>query len=180
MTEPQSMEDVKGMMQVLLDRAKKTRESYGYSGDEKMLPMAFIFGNEITVIMLDWKDNDEKYAMAKMVNREARNRGAKSLSFITDARWVDGEKFAEFFKLEAVDEEKFRRDYERILRAVGGVKNLPRQLWDEAVVVFTNGPGIPATVQMAPYVAGENDTILWLPPTPHTVYKSEMLLEWWK
>jgi hypothetical protein len=183
MTEPQGTEDVQGLMETLLERAKELRESFGYSGDEKMLPMAFIYGDEITIMALSWKDKDEKYLMAKLANCEARKRNAKSLSFVTDSRWVKGKDFADYYGLDMGDLDQFQRDYHRILDAhEGQVKNLPRQLWNEAVVVFTNGPGIPLSIQMAPYIEGENDTIQWLPRKPdgeNSIGKSDLLTDWW-
>jgi hypothetical protein len=181
-----SREDVQHMMTLLLETAKKTREEYKYSGDEKMMPTAFIYGDGITVMMLAWKDEKEKYQMAAAANAMARARKAKSLSFVTDARWVDGKKFSEYYKLpppapNTID--TFQSTYHRILREHGGqVKNLPRQLWQEAVIVFTNGPGIPITIQMAPYEEGDYDTIRWLPLEPEhkpTGSKSDMLTDWW-
>ena len=52
-----------------------------------------------------------------------------------------------------------------------------------AVVVFTNGPGIPITIQMAPYREGPNDSIEWLPREPCSEKdsrgKSDLLTDWW-
>jgi hypothetical protein len=180
-------EDVKAMMTMLLNQAKKIRESHKYSGDEEMVPCAFIFGDEVSIMMLPWKDDKEKYQMAAAANAMARKTKAKSLSFVTDTRWVDGAKFSAYYHFDQITEknaEQFQRDYHRILKAHGGqVKNLPRELWQEAVVVFTNGPGIPLTIQMAPYEEGENDTIRWLPRAfddgDSSGGKSDMLTDWW-
>ena len=179
-------EYVKPMMQMLLDRAKEIRAGYKYSEDEKMMPCAFIFGDEITIMMMCWKDEREKYQMAAAANAMARTRKAKALSFVTDSRWVRSDRFALYYDLPIrQDYEKFRREYHRILKEHGGqMKNLPRQLWEEAVVVFTNGPGIPTVVQMAPYEEGPGDTIRWLPMDTEfqgkdAHYKSDMLTDWW-
>jgi len=94
-----TQEDVTGMMAVLLETAKKTRESFKYSGDEKMTPMALIFAEQITMMMMTWKNNREKYVMAGAANAAARKAHAKSLSFVTDTRWVQSDKFCEYFKL---------------------------------------------------------------------------------
>jgi len=173
------------MMSMLLEHAQKIREGYKYSADEKMIPTAFILSDPtIEVIAMQWKDNKEKYRMAAMVNHEARRRKAKSLSFVTDTRWVEGATFAEYFKLDDPQKmgmDEFQRTYHRILAAHGGeVKNLPRQLWKEAITVFTNGPDFPLTVQMASYEEGPNDSIIWLPPQlNHDGYKSDLLTDWW-
>jgi hypothetical protein len=179
-------DEVHDMMMMLLESAKKIREGYKYSGDEQMLPTAFIFGNEITIMPLSWKDDKEKYQMAAAANAMARQMKAKSLSFATDSRWVNSDVFAEYYKLPKPTRdtlETFQREYSRILHEHGGqVKNLPRQLWQEAVVVFTNGPGIPITIQMAPYEEGDYDTIRWLPRDEEyrdASGKSDMLTDWW-
>jgi len=181
--ETQTLEDVKSMMACLLDAAKKTRESYMYSGDEKMMPMAYIYNeHNITVIALSWKDNREKYQMAAFANSEARKARAKSLSFVTDARWLNAEKFCEYYKFDPPTPETMdalSRDYHRILAAhEGEMKNLPRELWEEAIVVYTNGPGIPVQIQMVPYKEGPNDTIEWLPPKNQRG-ESDLLTDWW-
>jgi len=182
----QTQEDVTAMIATLLETAKKTRESFMYSGDEKMIPMALIYGEGVTMMMMDWKDNKSKYQMAAMANLEARKTHAKSLSFVTDSRWVQSAKFCEYFKIDPPQPngiEAFQRDYHRILAGHGGeIKNFPREIWEEAVVVFTNGPGIPITIQIAPYKEGPNDTIEWLPRNPQgpdTRGKSDLLTDWW-
>jgi hypothetical protein len=181
-------QDTKEMMTTLLDLAKHQRESFKYSGDEQMLPMAFIYGDEITIMMLGWKDNKEKYQMAASANMMARTRKAQSLSFVTDSRWINSDAYGKYYNLPAPKEmgvEKFMAHYKRTLAAHGGeMKNLPREIWDEAVVVFTNGPGIPITIQMAPYKEGPNDTIEWMPTHPEwdgpdNKSKSDMLTDWW-
>jgi len=180
-------EDVKAMMADLLETAKQNREAYKYSEDEKMVPCAMIYGSEgIAMIALLWRDNKEKYLMAAGVNAKAREMNAKSLSFVTDSRWVKSDDFAKYFKMEPpIPEtmEDFVREYHRILRQHGGeIKNLPRAVWQEAVVVFTNGPGIPTQIQMAPYKEGPNDTIEWLPRDREMEAKSgrsDMLTDWW-
>jgi len=160
--ETQSREDVKSMMEMLVDHAKSIREGYKYSGDEKMMPMAFIYGEKITMMMLNWTNEKEKYQMAAAANLEARKAHAKSLSFVSDVRWVKSDRFCEYFKFDkaiAKNFDAYHREYKRILAAhEGQVKNLPREVWEEAICVFTNGPGIPVTVQMAPYREGPNDT----------------------
>jgi len=101
-------------------------------------------------------------------------------------RWLKGEVFCEYYKLDPPTRENYdayRRDYHRIRAAHGGeIKNLPREVWEEAVVVYTNGPGIPIQIQMAPYKEGPNDTIEWLPLEDRHKPdggKSDMLTDWW-
>lgn len=185
MIETMNKEEVESMMAMLLKQAKEIRESHGYSGDEKMVPAAFIFGEETTIMMLGWKNNKEKYLMAAAANARARETKARSLSFVTDARWVNLATFCEYFRLDAPNGKNVDRltsDYHRILQAHGGeMKNLPREVWEETIAVFTNGPGIPTTLQIAPYKEGPNDTIEWLPrpKEPGERGKSDMLTDWW-
>lgn len=178
--------DTQAMMTMLLNRAKEIRSGYKYSEDEKMIPTAFVYSDEgLEIIALHWKDNREKYAMAAMANMEARKRKAKSLSFVTDSRWVKSDVFCEYFGLPKPGRgeiKQFQKTYHRILDEHGGeIKNLPRPIWEEAVIVFTNGPGIPLQVKMLPYREGENDTIEWMPVPleDYDGYKSDMLTDWW-
>ena len=179
-------EDVERLIAMLLKTAKEIREGHGYSGDEKMVPTAFITRETgVVIIVLGWKDNKEKYQMAAVANAKARELKATSLSFATDARWVNLEVFCRYYRLDkptSRNTDRLERDYYRILQAHGGeVKNLPREVWEEAVVVFTNGPGIPVTLQMAPYREGPNDTIEWIPREndEHTRGRSDLLTDWW-
>jgi hypothetical protein len=161
--ETQSREDVKSMMETLVNHAKSIREGYKYSGDEKMMPMAFIYGEKITIMILGWTNEKEKYQMAAAANLEARKAHAKSLSFVSDVRWVKSETFCEYFKFDKAlvkNFDAYRREYQRILAAhEGQVK------------------------KMAPYREGPNDTIEWL-PVPYEEYnsraKSDMLTDWWR
>ena len=177
-------EEQESMMSMLLDHAKKIREGYGYSGDEKMVPMAFIYGDEGNqIVAMGWKNDREKYLQAVNMNMMARKAKAKTLSLVTDTRWVNGETFAHYFNLGDIkDFEKFHANYHRILNEHGGeIKNLPRVLWKEAVIVVTNGPNLPLNVKMATYEEGEIDTIRWLPEEiPADGFKSDLLKDWWK
>jgi hypothetical protein len=180
-----SKEETKALMEMLLETARKIREGYKYSEDEKMTPTAIIMGEETVLMALMWKDNKEKYMMAAAANAQARVMKARSLSFATDARWVKSDVFSEYYRLDkptAKNIGEFRKHYHRILAAHGGeIKNLPREVWQEAVVVFTNGPGIPISIMMAPYEEGPDDTIRWL-PVPDKQYdrcEYDMLTDWW-
>ena len=119
----QTKEDTKEMMAMLLNLAKQTRERYKYSGDEEMMPMAYIFGEAVTIMMMTWKDNKEKYLMAAAANMKAREQKARSLSFVTDARWVNSDSYVKYYKLPEPKEmgvEKFTAHYHRTLAAHGG------------------------------------------------------------
>jgi len=185
----QTKEEVASMMEMLLDLAKQDRESHKYSEDEKVIPKAFIYGDdEVTIMLMDWKDTKTKYEMAMFANLQARLTKAKSLSFATDTRWVKSDVFCDYFKLPRPNKnnmDAFRAIYHNKLAEYGGqVKNFPREIWAEAVTVFTNGPGIPVTIQMAPYKEGPNDTIEWLPRegqhnTEKNYGKSDLLTDWW-
>jgi hypothetical protein len=176
---------VKDLMEMLLETARNIRAGYKYSEDEKMTPTAIIVGEETIIMALMWRNNKEKYMMSAAANAQARTMKARSLSFATDARWVKSDVFCEYYRLDmptAKTYAGFKQHYHRILAAHGGeIKNLPREVWQEAVVVFTNGPGIPLTLTMAPYEEGPNDTIQWLPvPTSaHDKGESDLLTDWW-
>jgi hypothetical protein len=180
-------EEQNEIIRILLKGARQARESYKYSEDEKMMPMACIYKPlGLTMMALCWKDHKEKYQMAAAANALARREKAICLGFATDSRWVNGAKFAEYYRFDPISKmgaDKFQREYHRILAAHGGeVKNLPRELWQEAVAVFANGPDFPLTVVMAHYIEGPNDTVQWIEmpdEMPHDGYKSDLLTDWW-
>jgi hypothetical protein len=175
--------DTKALMDMLMNQAKEIRSGYKFSEDEKMMPIAFINADELTIIAMHWKDDKEKYKMAATMRVMARMRKAKSLSFVTDSRMLKPQEFQEHFKIPAdTPYLLFRKMYQQILKEHGGsLGHLPRHVWIDCLMVFTNGPEIPLTLQRQAYIEGENDTVKFIDlPTPkQQLYKSDMLTDWW-
>jgi hypothetical protein len=175
-------EDTKELMDMLMNRAKEIRSGFKFSEDEKMTPIAFINADELTVVAMCWKDNTEKYQMARGIGKMARMQNAKSLSFVTDGRTARRKPFDEHFKIPAdISFESYHAIYNQILRDHGGeLKNLPLHLWHDILIVMTNGPTLPITVQFQAYVEGENDTVKFTEmDTVYNRYKSDLLPDWW-
>jgi len=169
-------------MEVLMDRAKDIRAEYKFSEDEKMMPMALINADEMTIVAMQWKDNAEKYKMARAIGNMAKMQNAKSLSFVTDGRAAKRKPFAEYFKIpDDISFESYHALYNQILRDHGGeLKCLPRDLWTDILIVMTNGPTVPLIVQTQAYVEGENDTVKFTEMTTARHMKSDLLTDWWK
>ena len=175
----------------LLKQAKMVRASYKYSEDEKMAQVAGVItpNGNVSMLSLLWRDNEEKRQKMRALCLTAKSVDALAVALITDSRWCDGVKFAEYFKIEpptAATGEKFeeyQRNYLKILNRYGGsIKNLPRQLWNEAVIIALKGPGIKPRMFMASYVEGRRDTVEWLPPKPPSESYEVMinlLPDWW-
>ena len=174
-------ENISGLMEMLMDQAKTIRSGYKFSEDEKMMPMAFINANdELTIVAMAWKDDDEKRFMARSIQMMARKQKATSLSFVSDGRKVRTKEFCEYFKIPAdVSVEAYKTKYFEIMRQYGGVRNLPRHLWHDVLLVFTNGPTIPFSAQTQDYVEGENDTVKYLATHQSTHHESDLLTDWW-
>ena len=177
-------ENIKELMEKLMNHAKEIRSSYKFSEDEKMLPIAFInSGDELTIVGMTWKDDEEKYQIAAMIKTMARMVNAKSLSFVTDGRTVKQAEFMKYFKIpKDLPYLPYKSRYHQILRDHGGsVANLPRHLWHDILIVMTNGPEIPLTVQFQSYIEGENDTVKYIENSLiPDAYKSDLLTDWWK
>jgi hypothetical protein len=175
-------EDTKALMTRMMDQAKEIRSSYKFSEDEKMMPMAFINADDLTLVAMSWNDNKEKYQMAAAIKTMARMQNATSLTFVTDGRAVKRKEFYKHFNIPAdIDYPNYHALYHKILREHGGeVKNLPRYLWHDILMVMTNGPEIPLTVQIQSYIEGENDTVKYTETDLiHDRYKSDLLTDWW-
>jgi hypothetical protein len=174
-------ENIDGLMEMLMDQAKTIRSSFKFSEDEKMVPMAFINTNsELIVAAMVWTDDDDKRVMARSIQMLARTQKAISLSFVTDGRRVRTKEFCEHFNIPAdVSIEAYKTKYFEILKQFGGVRNLPRHLWHDVLIVFTNGPTIPLTFQTQDYIEGENDTVKYLETRQGTDQKSDLLTDWW-
>ena len=175
-------EDIKSMMDMLMDKAKEIRSSYKFSEDEKMTPVAFINANELIVVGMHWADDKEKYALTAMISMKARTEKATSLSLVTDGRTVRRDEFMRHFAIpENLDVATYKSRYFQILREHGGqLKNLPRHLWHDILIVMTNGPKIPLTMQTQSYVEGDNDTVKYIDkPIIGDTYKSDLLTDWW-
>ena len=175
-------EDIKALMEMLINQAKEIRSSYKFSEDEKMIPMAFINADELTIVAMSWKDDEEKYQMAAAIKAMARMKNATSLTFVNDGRTVKQKEFSDHFKIPAdIDYPTYHALYHKILRDHGGsLANLPRHLWHDILIVMTNGPEIPLVCQFQSYIEGDNDTVKyidnWLKPD---AFKSDLLTDWW-
>jgi hypothetical protein len=174
--------DVKTVMDMLMNQAKEIRSGYKFSEDEKMTPMAFINANKLTMVAMCFNDHKEKYQMAAAIKTMARMQKATSLSFVTDGRTVKRREFFEYFNIQPdIDYPTYKTLYLKILRDHGGeVKNLPRHLWHDILMVMTNGPEIPLVVQFQSYIEGDNDTVKYTETDLiHDSYKSDLLTDWW-
>ena len=174
----------------LLRQAKLVRSSYRYSEDEKMAQAAAVItpDGDVSMVPLLWRDNREKYAKMKALCMTAKSVDALAVALISDSRWCDGQKFAAHFKMEppppnfGEDFDEYQRRYLQILQRHGGsIKNLPRQLWTDAVTVSLKGPGITPRVFMASYVEGRRDTVEWLPARTKDYDQTiiNLLPDWW-
>jgi hypothetical protein len=141
--------------------------------------------DENFVTPAQWRDEREKYAVMSAAAEVARKTFAQAILLASDVRWLKSETFCEHFKINAprIPEEvaAYQQQYLAILREYDGqMKNLPRQLWQEAVIVAIKGPRCGTHTILAPYDRGPNDTVHYLPPE-NDFARTEMNLipEWW-
>jgi hypothetical protein len=175
-------EDAKALTQRMMDQAKDIRSSYKFSEDEKMIPVALINADELTIVAMNWNNDKEKYQMAAAIKTMARMQNATSLTFVTDGRTVKNPDFMHYFGIpKDTPYAAYVSIYHQILRDHGGsVKDLPRQLWHDILMVMTNGPEIPLTVQVQNYIEGENDTVKYVDRLRNPDrFKSDLLTDWW-
>jgi hypothetical protein len=169
--------------------AKDDRARHKYSAEEAFIPKVMLIGpeDEVFAIPAGWRDEQEKYAMMRAAAEAARKLFAQAIMLASDTRWVLSDVFCEHFKIEPPNGTEagfkaYQQRYLAILREYDGqMKNLPRQLWQEAVMVAIKGPRCGTHTRMAPYDQGPGDTVHYLPLEKHDS-RSQMNLipEWWQ
>jgi hypothetical protein len=176
------------MLDRMLELAKTERAHFKYSGDEKFGPTAVVVGSDSSIesFPLNFRDEDEKQKMGRSIATIALGRRAFAVVLISDTRWINSDRLTEHFRMKPVAEigiEQFRRDYHKILAAHGGqIKNFPRSVWNEAVVVAVKGPTIDTAIRMANYIEGPDDTVEYAyveDQTPPFGGELELIPDWW-
>jgi hypothetical protein len=160
-------QEVEQMVDHMLAMGKLNRSRMGYK-DDNFLPVANVIGpnHEQAIVPLRFSDDREKYAMMQALSVAARKEGAAAIAIVSDVCFTRSDRFCKHFGLAdpgVSDLAELQRAYLRILRDDygGEVKNLPRELWGEAICVAIKGPLIPAKSKMAYYREGEGDTVEW-------------------
>jgi hypothetical protein len=182
--------DVTKIMEHMHAQAKKIRADLGYSGADKFAPVANVIGpqGESAYMGLGFHSDDEKRKLMNALALSARQVGAQAIVMVQDVRWTDSEKFCNYFKIAAppsVSFEHFQRDYLLVMQRFGGeMKNLPRELWNEAICVFAKGPLMEEQGRMAFYREGPNDTVEWFEREDLDLdlgaVQINMLPDWWE
>ena len=179
-------------LDALLKAAKTERASYRYSEDERMGNTAIIIGpdDQRAIVPLNWKDAREKQGKMHVLSCAAAELHAQAIILITDTRWTKSDIFALHFGMKDVLEqgvEEFQKQYWAILSSMfdGQIKNLPRELWNEAVLVAIKGPAIEPQTRMASYLQGPNDDVVFTGDSPQSdqeMWKTELYVipDWWK
>lgn len=182
--------DMDAALDEWMEIAKKQRSEIPYSKDESFTNTLIVLGPmlEAAAFPVIWEDNREKYIKMKAWSQAAKDADAHAIALVSDTRWTESNKFGAYFKIPNVKElglEEYSKRYNEILRKPpynGELKNLPRSLWSEAIVVAVKGPTIKLQTRMARYVEGPRDTIQWLLPEPGHEYKAagfNLIPDWW-
>jgi hypothetical protein len=169
MLDPKKTND---LLNKLLMIAKEDRASKPYSKDESFIPkIIFIGPNDETVIgPMTWRNEAEKYEKMALASDAAKAMCAQAIAFVSDTRWLQSDKFNEHFKIEGpatplTDKtvKEYQTRYYAILSNYGGlIKNLPRHLWNEAVMAAIKGPRCGTHSILAPYTQGPGDRVQYL------------------
>jgi hypothetical protein len=184
------MVEVNGLLNKLMLTAKEDRARSKYSEDESFVPKLIFIGleDQVAVTPAGWRSEEEKYAMMRAAAEAARLTFSQAIAVASDVRWVVSDAFCEHFQIEhprsmePAHIEEFQKRYLAILSEHDGqVKNLPRQLWKEAVMVAIKGPRCGTHARLAPYDRGPGDTVHYLPRDPEEEHRYQMNLipEWW-
>lgn len=172
----------------LLEVAKMRRASIPYSQNEGMENKIVFVGphGEVESASIVWNDDREKHIKMRAVSKVAQEMLCSAVVMISDTRWTDSTKFGEYFHLPPIKEigpEKWQKEYLTILGGVygGSIKNLPREVWMEAILVVIKGPRLPIQSRMAPYIEGPNDSIQFVERAElnHDLTHWNLLPDWW-
>lgn len=160
--------DVTKLLEVTLAQAKQERAAWRYSEDEKMGNTCIAIGPEgqASAVPLRWRNNDEKHFKMKALAKAARACRTQAIVLVSDTRWLKADIFALHFGLPQPAEcglENFQQRYLAIMATMfdGQIKNLPHELWNEAVIAAIKGPAIKPQVRMASYCQGPNDEVVY-------------------
>jgi hypothetical protein len=182
------------LLRSLLEKAKTNRQKLGYRDAHKFAQCAIVIGprGEQAVLPVQWKSNREKHIVMEALSIAARKEGAAAIVLISDARWTMSDKFSAYFHLPDPKEiglDAWQKEYLSILKGIygGEMEQLPRELWDEAVIVGGKGPLVGEHMQMARYREGRNDSVEWINEPFIKGSESEsyqvqfnMLPDWWE
>ena len=182
--------DVTKTLDTLLIEAKKERARYKYSDDEQMGNTVVVFGpeGEKAVLPLNWRDANEKWKKMNAVAKAAKDTEAQAIVLITDSRWVKGDIIGLHLGIAPIEEigvAEFQKRYWSILSGKfgGQIKNLPRELWNEGVLVAIKGPQIEPQMRMACYNQGPHDDVVYVAgdsPQDNGVTQLNVIPDWWK
>lgn len=172
----------------LLEVAKMRRASIPYSQNEGMEQLLVFVGphGELETQNMTWSDEREKYAKMRAVSQLAKELLCAAIVMISDTRWTKSDKFGAYFHLPPISEigfEGWQKEYKTILNGIYGglIKNLPRELWSEAILIVIKGPRIPCQSRMAAYIEGPNDSIQFIETEglDYDKVKFNLLPDWW-
>jgi hypothetical protein len=180
--------NVEQVLDELLEAAKRRRASIPYSENEGMEQKIVFVGpeGEVGTLNMTWNDEREKYAKMRAVSKVAKEMFCTAIVMISDTRFVGSDKFGSYFHMPPIKEigiSAWQKEYKTILNGIYGglIKNLPRELWTEAVITVIKGPRIPCQSRMAPYVEGPNDSIKFIDceDLPKDSARFDLLPDWW-
>jgi hypothetical protein len=180
-------EKIDGILEILLKEAKRTRAAIPYSKEDAMAQAVILIGPhlEIETIPIGWRNEQEKYARMRIISDIAKELFCTAACLVSDTRWVHSDDIGPYLGIPPIAEigvEAWSKQYGHILKEKYGeeVKNLPRHLWSEAVVVVMKGPRLNGPhFRAARYECGPNDTIRWLPTANEGVQHFNLLPDWW-
>jgi hypothetical protein len=183
-----------GLVNQLLDsigsRAKMNREKIGYKADFQPVAIAVGPQMEMGILPLDFTDNKSMCFGFQVLAVVAAEMNVQAIVLVCDVRWGDSEKFTERFHMKPIREvghEEWTQEMLSIIEDLygGTLRNCPRDLWGEAVVLGIKGPLIEPTVRMHCYRQSGEDGIEWVdgPEIPKGMDVPpviDALLDWWK
>lgn len=181
--------DVSATLDALLIQAKKTRARFRYSEDEKMCNTVIVIGpqDESAAFPVIWNSDREKEIKMQSFAAAARHTQAQAIALISDTRWLMSDLFTLHFGLPDVAKvgvEEFQKRYLTIMETMfdGQIKNLPRELWNEAVLVAIKGPKIEPQTRMESYNCGPNDSVVFTGDSPQSemgTMQINIIPDWW-
>jgi hypothetical protein len=140
-------------------------------------------GQVAEVPFMQWKNRDEKRLKMHILSALCKKVSATAALVVSDARYIVPEAFCEHFKLPFPQTETFWDDYQRVMADFDyDMENLPRQLWEEALMVVAYGPRV-TKMMMAKYSVVNRVYVFepseMMPGGDHGKTQVEMIPAWW-
>lgn len=178
------MADIEKIMQAEMDLAVTKKSACKVDEEDAFAMRVSIVGPDgrvMEVPHMQWRSNKEKRLKMLILSALCQKVSATAALVMTDARYLVPEEFCKHFNLPFPQTENFWDDYTRIMADYNyEMGRLPRNLWEESLIVVAYGPRI-AKMMMTRYTVVDRAYVfepsVMMPESGET--HVDMIPAWW-